>query len=83
MQKHTKIYMDHFGYGEQDFVPCEFGCGRCIDVHHLDGRGLGKDVIDNLMGMCRERHDDIHIRESISKEEAQEVHDEFMKSFKY
>ena len=48
--------MDYFDYGETDFIPCEMGCGRCVDVHHLDGRGPGKDVIENLMGLCREEH---------------------------
>ena len=58
MQKHTKIYLKHFDYGEQDFVPCE-NCGRrCVDVHHLDGRGPGMDVIENLMGLCREDHEE-------------------------
>ena len=57
MKKHTKIYMKHFGYGIDDFIPCEVGCGRCVDVHHLDGRGPGKDVIEKLMGLCRNEHD--------------------------
>ena len=61
MQKHTKIYMNHFGYGEQDFIPCE-NCGsECIDVHHIYGRGPGKDVIENLMGLCRGCYDWAHL----------------------
>ncbi len=56
MKKYIKIYLDYFGYGEQDFIPCEVGCGCAVDVHHLDGRGLGKDVIENLMGLCRKEH---------------------------
>jgi 5-methylcytosine-specific restriction endonuclease McrA len=60
MQRHTKIYMDHFQYGEQDFIPCEVCSARAIDVHHLNGRGPGKDVIDNLMGLCRGCHDKAH-----------------------
>jgi len=56
MQKHTKIYMDFFGYGEQDYVPCEW-CGLpAVDVHHIDGRGPGKDVIEKLVGLCRKDH---------------------------
>ena len=58
MKKHVRLYMNHFSYGIDDFVPCE-NCGnRCIDVHHLDGRGPGKDVIENLMGLCRDCHDE-------------------------
>lgn len=60
MQKHTKIYMNHFRYGEQDYVPCEWCGGRSVDVHHLDGRGPGMDVIENLMGLCRDCHDEVH-----------------------
>ena len=60
MQPHVKIYMDHYGYGIDDFIPCEMGCGRVVDVHHLDGRGSGKDVIENLMGLCRVIHVTAH-----------------------
>ena len=60
MQPHVKIYMNHFGYGEQDFIPCEI-CGlRANDVHHIEGRGKGKDVITNLMGLCRKHHKYAH-----------------------
>lgn len=60
MVKHKKIYIDFFGYGEQDFIPCE-NCNRmAVDVHHLERRGMGgsksKDTIENLMGLCRECH---------------------------
>jgi len=78
MQKHTRIYMRYFGYGEQDFKPCEFGCGRCVDVHHIDGRGEGKDVIENLLGCCREKHNDCEMHR-ITKDEQKKVHFEFMK----
>ena len=60
MKKHTKLYLAYFGYGEQDFIPCEY-CGRqAVDVHHLIPRGMGgsktKDYIENLMGLCRKCH---------------------------
>ena len=60
MQKHVKIYMKHFGYGEQDWMPCEWCAGTAVDVHHIDGRGPGKDVIDNLVGLCRDCHVEAH-----------------------
>ncbi len=60
MKKHTKIYLDHFGYGEQDFIPCEHCGSQAVDVHHLTPRGMGgsknKDYIENLMGLCRACH---------------------------
>ena len=55
MKKHTKLYLDFFDYGEQDFVMCEM-CeqDRAVDIHHLEGRRMGgsdkKDYIENLMG---------------------------------
>ena len=62
MKKHTKIYMQFFDYGEQDFVMCEM-CqqDRAVDIHHLErqskfGSKKEKDYIENLMGMCRECH---------------------------
>lgn len=60
--------MKHFQYAEQDVILCE-NCGwkRCADVHHLDGRGPGKDVIENLMGLCRDCHTDAHANPVFNK----------------
>jgi hypothetical protein len=60
MKKHTKIYFDYFGHGEQSFVPCEV-CGmRANDIHHIEARGMGgskeKDNIENLQALCRPCH---------------------------
>ena len=60
MTRHCKVYFDYFGYGEQDFVPCEVCGGRSQDIHHINGRGNGKDVIENLMGLCRKCHRAAH-----------------------
>lgn len=60
MKKHTKIYLDYFGYTGQEFIACEVCGRRAVDVHHIDCRGMGgskeKDKIENLMGVCRECH---------------------------
>jgi hypothetical protein len=48
--------MDYFGYGEQDFIPCEVNGEKAVDIHHIHGRGKGKDVIGNLMALCRDHH---------------------------
>jgi len=62
MKPHTKIYMTAFGYGEQDFIPCECCQNKAVDIHHIEARGMGgdpqrkKDVIDNLMALCRDCH---------------------------
>ena len=64
MQRHTKIYMKHFRYGEQDFIPCEQCGGRCVDVHHIIYRSQGgKDEIGNLIALCRKCHDMAHNNE--------------------
>jgi hypothetical protein len=61
MKKHVKIYMDFFGYGEQDFIPDELEGTRASEIHHIDARGMGgskgKDHIDNLMALSRKNHD--------------------------
>jgi hypothetical protein len=61
MKLHTKIYLQYFGYGIEDFIPCEVcGC-KAVDIHHIDCRGMGnatksKDSIENLMAVCRQCH---------------------------
>ena len=60
MKKHTKIYMAHFDFGIEDFIPCEVCSRRAVDIHHIEARGMGgsneKDHIENLMAVCRECH---------------------------
>lgn len=54
--------MSFFGYGEQDFIPCECCGNRAVDINHIIARGMGGvkdnrlDVIENLMATCREHH---------------------------
>ena len=61
LQKHTKIYFQHFGYSPGDFIPCEV-CGAVAnDIHHIQARGMGgsknADRIENLMALCRKHHE--------------------------
>jgi 5-methylcytosine-specific restriction endonuclease McrA len=58
--------MDYFGYGIQDFIPCECCENRCVDVHHILTRKKRPDLINdinNLMGLCRKCHEDYGDRE--------------------
>lgn len=60
MKKHTRIYMNYFGYYETDFIPCEVCGHKAVDIHHINSRGMGgskeADKIDNLQALCRECH---------------------------
>ena len=60
MKAHTKIYLNHFGYDESSFIPCEICGKKAVDIHHIEARGMGgskeKDNINNLMALCREDH---------------------------
>jgi hypothetical protein len=73
MQKHTKVYFDHFGYGEQDVILCECCHSKAVDCHHINGRGKDKDVIENLMALCRKCHIKAHA-EKLSKSDLQYIH---------
>ena len=54
---YRKIYADFFRYGEQMEVLCELCGARMQDIHHITGRGAGKDCIENLIALCRSCHD--------------------------
>lgn len=62
MKRHTKIYMDYFGYQIQEDVFCEVCGSPANDIHHIQCRGAGgdpqgkKDVIENLQALCRKCH---------------------------
>jgi 5-methylcytosine-specific restriction endonuclease McrA len=78
MKKHTKIYMQHFNYVLDDFIPCEICGARAVDIHHIHRRGIGgnpnADRIENLMAVCRS----CHIEYGDKKEHLewlQEIHD--------
>lgn len=53
--------MDYFGYDISDTIICEI-CQKAVavDIHHIEARGIGgsrnKDVIENLMAVCRACH---------------------------
>ena len=78
MQRHTKIYLEYLGYGEQDFIPCEV-CGRkATEIHHIKYKSRGgKDEIRNMMAICRRCHDDAH-NEYMSEAEMYLAHWYFM-----
>ena len=76
MQKYIKIYLDHFDYKTESEVMCEACGSQAVDIHHIDGRGKEKDVIKNLMALCRKHHTMAH--EKIPKSEMQLIHNYFL-----
>jgi len=79
MVAYKKKYLKHFGYGDQDYVPCEVCGSESHDIHHVNYRSLGgADDIENLMAICRYHHDLAHSG-ALSKEQLQEIHNAFMK----
>lgn len=65
--------MKHFGYQIAEDVFCEVcGC-PCQDIHHIEGRGIGKDEISNLIALCRSCHTMVHYNQ-ISKDEIIKSH---------
>ena len=76
--------MEFFDFGEQDFIPCEI-CGRRANgVHHIECRGMGgsknKDVIENLMGVCQEHHDEYGDKKQ-HKQYLKEVHNNYIERY--
>lgn len=60
MKNHTKVYLEHFGFDTETFVPCEVCGAKAVDIHHIHRRGMGgsksADHIGNLMAVCRICH---------------------------
>jgi len=78
MVPYKKKYLKHFGYGDQDFVPCEVCGSTSHDVHHINYRSrLGSDDIENLMALCRYHHDLAHA-EVFTQDMLQEIHNAFI-----
>ena len=75
-------YLKYFGYGEQDFVPCEI-CGKmAVDVHHIKYRSQGgKDNIENLMALCRYHHNQAH-NNKVHRQVFQTRHEMFINAYK-
>ena len=83
MQKHTKIYINHFGYTLADFIPCEICGGQAVDIHHIEPKGMGgsktKDYIENLIAVCRKHHEDCHNSKDFN-ETAKNIHLKVLKN---
>lgn len=85
MKNHTKIYMDAFGYGTEDFIPSEISGQRASDIHHIRCRGMGgsddKDNIGNLMALTRDEHHKYGDKKQYM-DMLQNIHNSFMEKHK-
>jgi hypothetical protein len=82
MKKHTKIYLDYFGYTIADFIPCEVCGTKAVDIHHIECRGMGgtkkEDTIENIQALCRICHIRYGDKKNY-KEFLQDIHDKTIK----
>lgn len=77
MTNHCKVYMNHFDFKTASEIFCE-ACGSpAVDIHHIHGRGKDKDVIGNLIALCRKHHTMCH-DEKVTKDEIQLIHNYFL-----
>lgn len=76
MTPHAKVYCNHFDFKTESEILCEACLSPAQDIHHIYGRGKGKDVIGNLMALCRNHHTKAH--STIPKSEMQLIHNYFM-----
>jgi len=83
MTRHIKIYMEYYDLGMQDIITCEVCLlsgridGSGFDIHHIQGRGNGKDVIENIMCLCRNCHTLAH-KSVYSKTKLTKIHKKFL-----
>lgn len=68
--------MNHFDFKTENEVVCEACLSPANDIHHVNGRGKDKDVIGNLMALCRRHHEKAH--STIPKDEIQLIHNYFL-----
>lgn len=79
MVKHKQVYLDYFGYGIDDFVPCEACGSEAVDIHHIENRDGNNDVIDNLIALCRKHHAMAHSSKTyVAKDDFKYIHNSFL-----
>ena len=64
MKIHTKIYFNYYNIAPGEFIPCYVCSKKAVDIHHIEQKGMGgsktKDVIENLIPLCRHCHEAAH-----------------------
>lgn len=87
MKKHTKIYLDYFGYDEGDYIPSEMSGKPANGIHHIKLKSQGgKDEIENLIALTQDEHDRSHFKgvkeKWIYAEELFLIHNKFLNKWK-
>lgn len=79
MEKYIKIYLNYFDLKTQSEVICEACLKPANHIHHIFGRGEGKDIITNLMALCVKCHERAHgTKHYVTKEDFQYIHNYFL-----
>jgi len=85
MNKHIKVYRNFFSIGDQDVPFCEHcKSSKSVEIHHIFGRGKGKDIIENLVGLCRQCHKAAHNESKtleLSREDLITIHRYFIMDY--
>ena len=82
-RRYREIYMSHFGYGEQDYVPSEISGLPMDHVHHIVWRSQGgTDDITNLIALTSKEHEQVHgLRKPfIAEKRLHKIHTRFLES---
>ena len=79
MTPHAKVYFNYFDYKVASEVLCEACQGQANDIHHIHGRGKDRDVISNLIALCRKCHERAHFSKNhVKPDEFQLIHNYFL-----
>ncbi len=88
MTKHVKVYLEYFGYTGNEFICCEVCGQRGVDIAHIIPRSKfgskrkdEQDHINNLMSLCRKCHYDYDFNNKWTKEQMQEIHNNFIDNY--
>jgi hypothetical protein len=67
MQKHIKVYHEHYWITPWEIILCEVCSKQIVDIHHIEYRGKfwknrkhEQDSIGNLIALYRECHEKAH-----------------------
>ena len=78
LPKHTKVYFDYFGYGEDDIILCEVCLRKATDLHHIKYKSRGgTNDIGNIIALCRKCHDLAH-NEKLTEDYLQQLHNTYL-----